>query len=1011
MNMKSGKFLKFKSLVQFDNLFKGEKIPKDEIFIDDNDKKKLLFQSKQVSPFEEAIKSIENVLHLTKRNYNELNNKKLLYQIEDDINRIKNILDKNNEDLEDSSKISFLNIICYILKKINKKSVENELLKIFFLDFEKLVHLFLPLNVNINDIMTKLVGQIKYEKKGKNRILFKEGDKGDKFYIILKGEIGILIPQEKIINCCPTEYLKYLINLYLYQEKSLINKLLLANRDTLKFDERIFYALMSGLKFYHFFIYYSGTRKSYKSPIDFLHKEYRINNYLRQKNDFSPEQAFHTLNLSNISEKIYEYYSRFMDDMNTTFLTSLNDGKRRSNIYSLNSATNLKEFGEFVKEYEHDKKKLQEYEFFDKLYHVTEVNTKFTMTCTTDEYIRRINCEIKLKEIESDIRNNIIKINEKNIDLKYFNYIEVNQLKDKNIFGELALINPNQKRTATIIIKENCHFGILDKESYQTSIRTAQEKSRMRNLLFFTNGFIFKGITNNYFLNNFFFRLKKRSFNPGEFLFRRGEKRTKIYFIINGELQLGGKMTLKKITEILGILNGGTGWDNGGIIPKYCKESADFIKFYEEAQNNFRFYVLKNKEIAGLDDMTQDDIYLFDCYANTIEPTEVYEFDYKIYKSCLEEEIVKINNDNYVSAKKKVLIDRLYKQRDTIAHNEFNRIKIYIINKEETLLKKQEEKEKNEIKVEKNFFPLGNTVFHQNTHSFIEDNKISTNIINNENNFRNRDLPSLFSTGNLHYNNQNNKSKFLFGRTEYNDFNSLSPQNRISLIKSIESNNSSINNSFLLLNQDKNKYQKEKEITNLLKSDNLNLSKISKYLNKNNFNFPKLKGNSITKIEKKPLNVFNKFCLNKNNNKTEENKFFSNKKKFKFNNQKIFSFLLNDKNADSKSNINLTLKNDNNITKSCENDKENMINVNDKIINTQINDYKNNYRKKKKVNLSLNDDFINKRKKYIKTSVEEDYENIFLIDCLCLDKWEEKNNKFRKKNKSKLKGKKIFLYQ
>ena len=151
--------------------------------------------------------------------------------------------------------------------------------------------------------------------------------------------------------------------------------------------------------------------------------------------------------------------------------------------------------------------------------------------------------------------------------------------------------------------------------------------------------------------------------------------------------------------------------------------------------------------------------------------------------------------------------------------------------------------------------------------------------------------------------------------------------------------------------------------------------------------------------------------MNKNNNKTEENKFFSNKKKFKFNNQKIFSFLLNDKNADSKSNINLTLKNDNNITKSCENDKENMINVNDKIINTQINDYKNNYRKKKKVNLSLNDDFINKRKKYIKTSVEEDYENIFLIDCLCLDKWEEKNNKFRKKNKSKLKGKKIFLYQ
>ena len=178
----------------------------------------------------------------------------------------------------------------------------------------------------------------------------------------------------------------------------------------------------------------------------------------------------------------------------------------------------------------------------------------------------------------------------------------------------------------------------------------------MRNLLYFTNGVIFKGLTNNYFLNNFFFRIKRKIFNPGEFLFRRGEKRTKIFFIVNGELQLRAKMTLKKITEILSWLDGGAGLDDGGLIPKYCKESVDFIKFYEEVQNNFRFYVLKNKEIAGLDDVTQNGIFLFDCVANSLEPTEVYEFDYKLYESCLKEGIVQINNDIYVSTKKKVLL-------------------------------------------------------------------------------------------------------------------------------------------------------------------------------------------------------------------------------------------------------------------------------------------------------------------------------------------------------------------
>ena len=442
--------------------------------------------------------------------------------------------------------------------------------------------------------------------------------------------MGILIPQEKVITCCPSEYLKYLICLHLYQEKSLINKLLLVNRETLKFDERIFYALMDGLKFYHFFIMYSGTKKAYKNPLDFLHQEMKINTYIRKKNDFSPEQAFYTLNLANISEEIYEYYSDQMKNMNSIFLTNVKNKVKTSGIFTVSSPNNLSEFGEYIKEHEHDKKKLKENEFFDKLYHVNELNSKDTLICTTDEYIKRINCEKKIKEITSNIRNNIIKINEKDIELKYYNYLEVNQLRDKNIFGELALINPNQKRTATIIMKENCHFGVLDKESYEISIKTAQEKSRTRNLLYFTNGFLFKGLTNNYFLNNYFFRFKKKIYNCGEYLFRRGEKRTKLFFIITGELQLVGKMTLKKISEIIRYLQGETGWDDGGVIVKHCKESVDFRKFYEEAQNHFRFYVLKKKEIAGLDDMTEDGIFLFDCIANSLEPTEVYEFDYEI---------------------------------------------------------------------------------------------------------------------------------------------------------------------------------------------------------------------------------------------------------------------------------------------------------------------------------------------------------------------------------------------
>jgi len=1025
--MESHKNLIFKSVITFDPLHLESNKSNHDIFLDDNDNKNFLAKSKTINPIEDEIKKIEKNLHLTKRNYAEYNNTKLLAQVEEDILSIEAILEEGNKGYDESAKITFLNVVCFILKKINKKPMENEILKTYFLSFEKLVHLFLPLNVNINDMMTRLSGQIKYEKRFKNRILFKEGDKGDKFYIILKGEVGILIPQEKVITCCPSEYLKYLICLHLYQEKSLINKLLLVNRETLKFDERIFYALMDGLKFYHFFIMYSGTKKAYKNPLDFLHQEMKINTYIRKKNDFSPEQAFYTLNLANISEEIYEYYSDQMKNMNSIFLTNVKNKVKTSGIFSVSSPNNLSEFGEYIKEHEHDKKKLKENEFFDKLYHVNELNSKDTLICTTDEYIKRINCEKKIKEITSNIRNNIIKINEKDIELKYYNYLEVNQLRDKNIFGELALINPNQKRTATIIMKENCHFGVLDKESYEISIKTAQEKSRTRNLLYFTNGFLFKGFTNNYFLNNYFFRFKKKIYNCGEYLFRRGEKRTKLFFIITGELQLVGKMTLKKISEIIRYLQGETGWDDGGVIVKHSKESVDFRKFYEEAQNHFRFYVLKKKEIAGLDDMTEDGIFLFDCIANSLEPTEVYEFDYEIYETCLKEKIVQINNDNYVSTKKKLLIDRLYKQRDSIANNEFSRIKIYILNNENLKnyeIKRNMDFKNKKEKYKKNCISLNNTFFNKNVFSSIEENKISTNNNNHDINYMTKKLPSLYTIGN--FNNikePKSKLKLFLERTEYKDSNILNQQNSItyrksidlnqtnskSFRKSIESNYSSTKtNNFnpLLIKIEKNQQMREKAIVSLLKSESVNLSKIALYLNKNNISFPKYKRNSVVSKEQKPI-----FIINKSSNKKQNDTLIepiNNKNKFAFNNQKIFSLLLNDRELEStKNSIKYTLKNEPNMIKDYENKKENLINEKSKVVNTEIKDINKEKRNKRRTMLSLGYDKAIKKSKYLKSLVDENYKKIFLIDCLCLDNWEEKNNQYKRKLKAKLKGKKI----
>ena len=331
-------------------------------------------------------------------------------------------------------------------------------------------------------------------------------------------------------------------------------------------------------------------------------------------------------------------------------------------------------------------------------------------------------------------------------------------------------------------------------------------------------------------------------------------------------------------------------------------------------------------------------------------------------------------------------------------------------------------------KYKKNCFSLNNTFFNKNIFSSIEDNKTNTNNINNDNNYLARKLPTLYTTGN--FNNikgPKSKLKLYLERTEYNEANTLNQQNSKSFRKSmdlnqtnsksfrksIESNYSTnINFNPLLVKFEKNSQKREKSIACLLKSENINLSKIAFYLNKNNISLPKFKRNSVMNNEQKPNLKFNK-SSNKKQNETiiESNNIKDFKKKFVFNNQKIFSLLLNSKDLDSnKNSINYTLQSEQNLIKDYENKRENLINEKFKVVNTEIKDSNKMKRNKRKTMLSLGYDNDIKKSKYLKSLVDENYKEIFLIDCLCLDNWEEKNNKCKKKIKAKLKGKKITYH-
>ena len=115
-------------------------------------------------------------------------------------------------------------------------------------------------------------------------------------------------------------------------------------------------------------------------------------------------------------------------------------------------------------------------------------------------------------------------------------------------------------------------------------------------------------------------------------------------------------------------------------IKKMLKKEPKFKQFYENKKLNIKFCVLKDKEILGLDDLTVNDSYLFDCKCVS-QKAEVYELNSNILEKALEDKTIEKNYEDYLKLKTNFFIERLLIQRDSIAKNEYCKIKIFNLNK------------------------------------------------------------------------------------------------------------------------------------------------------------------------------------------------------------------------------------------------------------------------------------------------------------------------------------------
>lgn len=148
----------------------------------------------------------------------------------------------------------YLNDVIKVLKKQNRDPKEIDFIKDYLKNNKEIKNIFNPTsNTNVyqnrdkdsiyernrryeNDMIIKISKNLSYENCSKDNIICKYGDKADKFYIILKGLVSILIPKEETRLITLTDYFFYLCLLSFYEEYELIKNLYLMNNEELSYN-------------------------------------------------------------------------------------------------------------------------------------------------------------------------------------------------------------------------------------------------------------------------------------------------------------------------------------------------------------------------------------------------------------------------------------------------------------------------------------------------------------------------------------------------------------------------------------------------------------------------------------------------------------------------------------------------------------------------------------------------------------------------------------------------------
>jgi CRP-like cAMP-binding protein len=130
------------------------------------------------------------------------------------------------------SEDQYFRSVIYLLNKKSKNASEVIFIAGYLFRLTNLSNFFAKAYDNYDEVMNRIAYQMAFDNCEAGKLLFKTGDKGDNFYIILKGTVAVLVPHESYARMSEIDYIKYLCKLRKHGEEDLYLRCIQQNKMT-----------------------------------------------------------------------------------------------------------------------------------------------------------------------------------------------------------------------------------------------------------------------------------------------------------------------------------------------------------------------------------------------------------------------------------------------------------------------------------------------------------------------------------------------------------------------------------------------------------------------------------------------------------------------------------------------------------------------------------------------------------------------------------------------------------